>query len=522
MNQTFFAVLFIFCLTGSSFISRQDSAEIVEICDNGIDDDFDGLVDLNDSDCTCEIISFESIITNPSFEDYDCCPTQNNMLHCANGWINPSGASPDYSNTCDNYYTPDMLPYPDGEAAVHLFNTDSLSGRFYREYIGTCLNSPLRANVTYRLTFYLGFLARLTSPNFDFVTFGSRYCYQLPFSSEHNCPTDNLAWNILESKWIDAAGVAPGWKKFSMTFQPTYDIHALVFGVDCTSPDYSIQRSYLLDDLQLINDANYDFELLDDLHPCDPNYTFSVIDNPNNNYQWYKDGVALLEENNTTLSQMYGEGSYQLRIIDKNTQECRVSDDYEFKIPVYQEELSLTLCEGESIIFEGDEITEEGNYEYQLVSDQGCDSTVMVNVVEQLAITDTIIQSTLKGIPITYDGVDYNNEGTYKIEDISSSGCDSSKVLIVEYEKIYIPNVFSPNNDGINDNFEVFTPNEEINLIELAIYDRWGNLQFKGDSWDGKVSGKTAEQGVYTSISTFSDGEGRTIQMISTVTLLNL
>ncbi len=38
-----------------------------EICDNAIDDDNDGLIDLNDSDCACEMVSLESIIPNPSF-----------------------------------------------------------------------------------------------------------------------------------------------------------------------------------------------------------------------------------------------------------------------------------------------------------------------------------------------------------------------------------------------------------------------------------------------------------------------
>ena len=47
---------------------------IDEICDNAIDDDLDGLIDLNDPDCDCQIIEPVSLIPNPSFEDYTCCP----------------------------------------------------------------------------------------------------------------------------------------------------------------------------------------------------------------------------------------------------------------------------------------------------------------------------------------------------------------------------------------------------------------------------------------------------------------
>ena len=39
-----------------------------EICDNAIDDDNDGLIDLNDSDCACILVEPVSLIPNPSFE----------------------------------------------------------------------------------------------------------------------------------------------------------------------------------------------------------------------------------------------------------------------------------------------------------------------------------------------------------------------------------------------------------------------------------------------------------------------
>ena len=51
-----------------------------EICNNGIDDDNDGLIDLLDPDCSC--IVKRNIIPNPSFEDTISCPTSavNNYL----------------------------------------------------------------------------------------------------------------------------------------------------------------------------------------------------------------------------------------------------------------------------------------------------------------------------------------------------------------------------------------------------------------------------------------------------------
>jgi hypothetical protein len=60
-----------------------------EICNNGLDDDNNGLIDLNDSTaCNCSNLaagSTESLIPNPSFEDNNCLPTSWSQLNCATG-----------------------------------------------------------------------------------------------------------------------------------------------------------------------------------------------------------------------------------------------------------------------------------------------------------------------------------------------------------------------------------------------------------------------------------------------------
>jgi len=58
----------------------------IEICDNAIDDDGDGMIDLNDQDCFCEIQVPESLIPNPSFEEQNCCPSGRSELNCASSF----------------------------------------------------------------------------------------------------------------------------------------------------------------------------------------------------------------------------------------------------------------------------------------------------------------------------------------------------------------------------------------------------------------------------------------------------
>ena len=85
--------------------------------------------------------------------------------------------------------------------------------------------------------------------------------------------------------------------------------------------------------------------------------------------------------------------------------------------------------------------------------------------------------------------------------------------------KIYVPNAFTPNGDGINDFFEIIGEGYEC-LKSLTIYDRWGNIVFKTNSlplkWDGTRNGKPAGEGVYVYVIEAITGDKRA----GTVTLI--
>lgn len=96
--------------------------------------------------------------------------------------------------------------------------------------------------------------------------------------------------------------------------------------------------------------------------------------------------------------------------------------------------------------------------------------------------------------------------------------------LIYEIEqnfRLYFPNAFSPNDDGLNDIFEpigVFA--EEY---ELLIFNRWGELIFVSrdyrKGWDGKVNERDAPEGVYVFKVNARDELGRSFSTKSTLTL---
>ena len=75
-----------------------------EICNNAIDDDGNGLIDINDSGCQCNANSnnntLAALIPNGSFEDYSQCPYEPSQLNFATGWTQCTTATADYMNTC--------------------------------------------------------------------------------------------------------------------------------------------------------------------------------------------------------------------------------------------------------------------------------------------------------------------------------------------------------------------------------------------------------------------------------------
>ncbi|HPA31813.1 MAG TPA: PKD domain-containing protein, partial [Bacteroidia bacterium] len=121
----------------------------------------------------------------------------------------------------------------------------------------------------------------------------------------------------------------------------------------------------------------------------------------------------------------------------------------------------------------------------------------------------------------------YGDTGWYNVSQIvvNSFGCRDSafdKVYIAPITTFYIPNAFTPNNDGTNEEFDI----KGINILDytLLINDRWGELIFEGDNkgWDGRVKGKStaAKQDVYVYTVVAKDVFGKYHKLVGHVTLL--
>jgi gliding motility-associated-like protein len=94
----------------------------------------------------------------------------------------------------------------------------------------------------------------------------------------------------------------------------------------------------------------------------------------------------------------------------------------------------------------------------------------------------------------------------YTVTFTDINGCSKSDTVLIRVSHldcsepfVYIPNAFTPNNDGTNDQFRLRS--KIIETMLLRVYDRWGELLFEttrlDEGWDGTFRGQPCDPGVY-------------------------
>jgi gliding motility-associated-like protein len=121
---------------------------------------------------------------------------------------------------------------------------------------------------------------------------------------------------------------------------------------------------------------------------------------------------------------------------------------------------------------------------------------------------------------------EYFVPGTYQVILIAYNkyGCpDTSQETVYVTEIMQVPNVFTPNGDGVNDLFHITAGGMASYIV--YIYDRWGTLIFESPSpnidWNGKnVSGIDVAVGTYFYIIKATDYSGKSYNQTGVVELI--
>lgn len=349
------------------------------------------------------------------------------------------------------------------------------------------------------------------------------------------CPEDEpvLLYELLGSAaasggiWQPNLGTAEG--VFDPEVQPegTY-IYIQTGGNDCPADTAIVQ-------VQVGDMPNFDLGL--DTNICAGTNLILQVDLSEVVYQWQDGSTAnsfLVTEN----------GVYGLEVT--TPEGCNARDTIEV---TFVEEVSVSeeihICEGDSYDFEGMQLRRDTSICRVFPTENACDSIWCLNLVVDLnpivdlgsnqdidigesisisAFTDPQNPTTVEWTPDDY--LDCNTclevvstpqeDITYTLRITDENGCvgiDEIDIRLLQKQQVFFPNVFTPNDDEINDYFTAYGQQGAFEVTLLRIFNRWGAVVFEGQNfspgdkkgfWDGQYKGKPAPSGVYIYQATIS------------------
>jgi hypothetical protein len=309
-----------------------------ENCLNGIDDNNDGFIDLNDPLCNCSISQTQSIIPNHSFENYSSLPTYFSQLNLATPWQQATNATTDYYNTAGYLVTglsALLVPFPDGAGVVGTFYENN-----WKEYLGSSLLNPMIAGTNYQLKFNIAAITILeisaynitNLPNLGPVNvtiYGKSGSATFPLNTVNDPVSLDPSWVVLGQASYNPV---TSWGELTINFTPTFNVNTIMIGapinLPSTYPDYipfnySSYRPYMIyDNLRLSTTISTGASITSSGNFCENNLVLSATPiQPGFNYQWYFNGVAIAGATNSSYNVPYSVnnlGNYNVRIYQNN------------------------------------------------------------------------------------------------------------------------------------------------------------------------------------------------------------
>ncbi|MBK6544717.1 MAG: gliding motility-associated C-terminal domain-containing protein [Saprospiraceae bacterium] len=194
-------------------------------------------------------------------------------------------------------------------------------------------------------------------------------------------------------------------------------------------------------------------------------------------------------------------------------------------LPTTMNDNYVELCEGEKYKFGNKTYFISGIYYDSLTTVFGCDSIVVTNLLVRPNFKNEIELRLCNGDEYKIGNNIYTKNGRYIDYFKTSLGCDSIISSFIYFETcndIFIPNIFSPNGDNVNDSF--FPQGINIEQYQMKIFDRWGNLIFESTNflkfWDGKFKGEYSLPGVYVYLIEGTSINGNSFHVSGNVTVI--
>ncbi|MFK7755654.1 MAG: gliding motility-associated C-terminal domain-containing protein [Flavobacteriales bacterium] len=527
--------------TGIMTCDVGDGLELLqEICDNSIDDDLDGDIDHLDSDCPCgNDLLHTNLIVNGDLEMIHSLPSGVSDLDFSLlGLSDFNLGSPDYFRVGSNYA--DVLPQPHsgfgicgGQWHHNLDLVGSEWGAHYQEPILIDISAPLIGDLNYRFSFFNANLiiqndlepcGEGSTPNesilpinepLTLVLYGHSGNPQLPYE-EGFCPLEtNDSWIVLGSVQFN---YHEDWQESIIEFNcPSSGVQNIALGWPCEVPsslnvsDLTCKPYFVFDDFSLsLNDtpdSNEIVEITENKSECYSNHYLSISSNfLHQQLIWKFDGVVIENQTSDTLyiSELgLSSGVYSVEVL--GAVGCAEDEIFIDSFQNIQASFTMSTTPNSTLAnFEGIEFGSVIN-DWQWFFGDG-------------STADTQF--------VTHE---YLTPGEYEVVLIytDSFGCTGEVrnwIVISPPLSVYLPNAFSPNQDGINDQWIWETSNVEE--IKVRIWDRWGSLIFESldlnGSWDGSVNNGDhyTMNGVFTYSFLFKNENGHWKEHIGSISVL--
>ncbi|MEM6318329.1 MAG: PKD domain-containing protein [Bacteroidota bacterium] len=282
------------------------------------------------------------------------------------------------------------------------------------------------------------------------------------------------------------------------------DVSVVACGVDCST--------FLLDDATvegvLCPDSTLRFSI-NDLGPTTAyEWSLSTGDNftgPTFDYIFPEDGFF-----SGTVTATDQRGCVAERTFEIIIESCQTLDDCLFPPDIIDIEVlsAPTLCVGDSAQLTFSTPLAVDSFHWTTSDGRTFTDTLITipirnsnPLVINLAVTDT-------------KGCLFENSITIDLAD----DCDSTNLC-----QLYVPNVFSPNDDNLNDTFKPLSGCVP-DFYQLQLFDRWGNLVFETTdwerAWDGTFRDKRVQNGVFPWRVIYQFAGQSLVQEVGTVTLV--
>ncbi len=241
---------------------------------------------------------------------------------------------------------------------------------------------------------------------------------------------------------------------------------------------------------------------------CDPPFIANFTGSSTPQHYWnFGDGsldsTSILQNPDHTYTTI---GNYTVMYVAIDSSTCNITDTVFLTVQVLEQEIFSAT--------------------FSSIPPQPCKDTVYVNINFTGTGADSLIWNMGDGITFINDttvSYFYTTPGTYTVSLTAfDNTCNNvgtiNQTITVDEQALQgatlIPNIFTPNNDGENDRFQLLfsaapgvNPAQYYEEYSMQIFNRWGKKIFESnsDSWDGRIDGKDANDGVYFYLITYKE-----------------